>query len=249
MAAPTITVQPISQVILLGGTVSFSVTSPGSSSYQWYKGGVAIVGGSNNVLTIPSTTLTDSSSYTVQCLNIDGSVTSNPATLTVVETILDGIEKEIELLILGMSIASGYKFDWATVNEEDEAIGSFPRAIIDPRDSLADKISNMDTVSGISSRAYTNEVLFTVLASGELPSFNTNPSFAIRSIMRNALNDLLKLFGNNNQVGGYCDNILFSGSQIEAIRTGDIVSPANLRTIWKVIYSVDRIDPTKYAGS
>ena len=148
-----------------------------------------------------------------------------------------------------MTVVGGYNFDWSIVNEEDEAIGDFPRAIIDPRDVLADKETCVDTLAGIGSRDYTNEVLFTILVSGELPAFNNNPSFAIRSVLRKALDDLKKLFGTVNQLGGYCDNILYSASQIEPVTTNDVMSAAQLRTIWKVVYSQDRINPTQYASS
>lgn len=163
--------------------------------------------------------------------------------------ILDNIESKMAELIAAMKIVGGYNFDWSIVNEEDEAIGDFPRALIDPRDVLADKETCMDTLSGIGSRDYTNEVLFTILVNGELPAFNNNPSFAIRSVLRKALDDLKKLFGINNQLAGYCDNILYSGSQIEPVQTNDIMAAAQLRTIWKVIYSQDRQTPTLYAGS
>lgn len=163
--------------------------------------------------------------------------------------ILDNIETTIASLISGMTTVALYNFNWSVVNQEDDAIGDFPRAIIDPRDSQADKITNMDVITGISSNDYTNEVLFTILVTGDLVVFDDNAAFGIRSVLRKALDDLLMLFGVNNQLNGYCDNILFVGSQIEAVRTGDITSPANLRSLWKVIYSQDRKVPTQYASS
>jgi hypothetical protein len=152
-------------------------------------------------------------------------------------------------LISKMRKAQNYNFDWSISNEEDEAIGAFPRAIIDPRDVLADKETSKDTLAGIGSNDYTNEVLFTILVSGELPAFSRNPSFAIRSTLRLANDDLKKLFGINNQLNGNCDNILYVGSQIEPIRTNDVLGAAQLRTLWRVTYSQDRQDPTLYASS
>ena len=163
--------------------------------------------------------------------------------------ILDTAEAKLETLISGMKIADGYNYDWSVVNEEDEAIGTFPRAIIDPRDELADREVCQDTLAGIGSRDYTNEVIFTILVAGELPAFDNNPAFAIRSTLRKALDDLKKLFGIHNQLDGACDNVLYASSQIEPIRTNDILGAAQLRTRWKIVYSQDRQTPTQYASS
>jgi hypothetical protein len=164
-------------------------------------------------------------------------------------TILDNIELEMAQLIAGMTTIEGFNFNWSIVNEEEEIIGDFPRAIIDPRDVLADKETSRDTLAGIGSNDYTNEVLFTILVSGELPAFDSNPNFAIRSIMRQANDDLKQLFGIYNQLNGLCDNILYVASQIEPIKRNDMLQTAQLRSMWKVVYSQDRISPTQYAGS
>lgn len=153
--------------------------------------------------------------------------------------ILDNIESEIVTLIEGMTKVGGYNYDWSVVNIEDQVQGSFPRAIIDPRDVLADKETSTDTTAGLGSMDYTNEVLFTILVNGTLPQSAANPAaanppFAIRSIMRKANDDLKMLFGINNQLGGYCDNILYAASQIEPIRTNDVLQTAQLRSLWKV---------------
>jgi hypothetical protein len=163
--------------------------------------------------------------------------------------ILDNIETTMSTLIAGMTTTGGYNFNWSIVNEEDDAIGNFPRAIINPRDSLADKEQNMDTVAGIGSRDYTNEVLFTVLVAGEMAAFGVNSNFTFRSVLRKAQDDLKRLFGINNQLGGYCDNILYAASQIEPIKKNDVMSPLQLRTVFKIIYSQDRQTPTQYASS
>lgn len=148
-----------------------------------------------------------------------------------------------------MRVAGGYNFDWSIINEEDDAIGTFPKATINPRDSVADKEVSRDTDTGIGSRDYTNEVLFTILVEGALPAFNNNPAFAIRSTVRQSLDDLKKVFGVNNQLNGKCDNIMYVGSQIEPIKTNDVLATARLRAVFKVIYSQDRQDPTLYASS
>jgi hypothetical protein len=170
-------------------------------------------------------------------------------------TILDVIEERLVLAFSQMNTSSGYNFDWSIVNEEDEAIGDFPRAIINPHESVADRETNVDTLAGLGSGDYTNEVYYTILVTGELPEFDDNANFKIRTVLRSALDDMKMYFGRNPQLRltpageGACDNILYRSSQIEYDRVNDILSPARLRTTWLVIYAQDRKNPTQYASS
>ncbi|MDO8469716.1 MAG: immunoglobulin domain-containing protein [bacterium] len=81
--APTITVQPQSQTVTAGQTAAFSVSAQGTQplSYQWQKGSVN-VGTNGATLTISNAQQSDAGTYTVTISNVEGSVTSNPATLT-----------------------------------------------------------------------------------------------------------------------------------------------------------------------
>jgi hypothetical protein len=83
--APHITVQPVSQTVTAGQSTSFSVSAMGSGvTYQWQKKGGAITGATNSSYSTPVTTVSDSGSdFTVTVSNNFGSVTSNPAFLTV----------------------------------------------------------------------------------------------------------------------------------------------------------------------
>ncbi|MGH7956966.1 MAG: immunoglobulin domain-containing protein, partial [Opitutaceae bacterium] len=82
---PVITVQPASVLATVGGPVGFTVVATGSPSptYQWRKGGNAIAGATGSTFNIASTTLNDAGSFDVIVSNVAGSVTSNPAMLTV----------------------------------------------------------------------------------------------------------------------------------------------------------------------
>jgi Immunoglobulin domain len=85
--APIIITQPISQTVTAGQTATFSVTATGTGPlvYQWFVNGVAISGANSSTYTTQATTPSQSGSvYTVTVSNSVGSVTSNPATLTVV---------------------------------------------------------------------------------------------------------------------------------------------------------------------
>lgn len=81
----SITGQPISQSVLVGQSVTFTVTCSGSSpiSFQWRKDGVAIANGTAASLTINGVATSDAAGYSVVATNPAGSVTSQVATLTV----------------------------------------------------------------------------------------------------------------------------------------------------------------------
>lgn len=85
-APPAITTQPASESANDQGTATFSVTAAGEGlSYQWQRNGINIVDATLAVYTTPALSLSDSGAvYTVIVSNGGGSVTSSPATLTVV---------------------------------------------------------------------------------------------------------------------------------------------------------------------
>ncbi len=83
--APAIITQPAGQTVTAGNPVSFFVSATGTAplSYQWSKGTTAIAVATSASYAISSTASADAGSYTVTITNAAGSVTSNPATLTV----------------------------------------------------------------------------------------------------------------------------------------------------------------------
>jgi poly(beta-D-mannuronate) lyase len=81
---PTISTSPASQTVIAGATVTFSVQAIGSGlSYQWSFNGTALATGTNATLTLTNVFTTQAGTYTAVVSNSGGSVTSNPATLTV----------------------------------------------------------------------------------------------------------------------------------------------------------------------
>jgi len=84
--APTITVQPSGRTIAAGNSVTFSVSATGTAplSYQWSKGTATIAGATAESYTLPSPSAQDAGNYSVTVSNSAGSVTSNPAALTVI---------------------------------------------------------------------------------------------------------------------------------------------------------------------
>jgi hypothetical protein len=81
--APTIVSQPVNQTIYAGQNVAFSVTASGTGplSYQWLKNGSSI--GTGPSLTLTNAQSSAAGSYTCRVSNSAGSVTSQPAALTV----------------------------------------------------------------------------------------------------------------------------------------------------------------------
>ena len=82
---PTIISQPQSQLGFWGKSVAFNVSAIGTGllTYQWQKGGQALAGATNSSLLLTNLQLTDAGIFSVVVTNVSGSVTSNPAVLTV----------------------------------------------------------------------------------------------------------------------------------------------------------------------
>jgi len=83
---PNITTQPTSQTVALNASVTFSVTVSGTLpfTYQWQQNTVNINQATSSSYTIQQVTAADNGAmFTVTVTNAFGSMTSNPATLTV----------------------------------------------------------------------------------------------------------------------------------------------------------------------
>ena len=81
---PVITAQPVSQAVGAGATVTFSVEATGTAlSYQWMLNGEPISGATVSSYTRGNVQTADAGAYTAIVANAVGSVTSDPAVLTV----------------------------------------------------------------------------------------------------------------------------------------------------------------------
>ena len=82
---PAITLEPISQTVCEGDSVTFIVSATGTVplDYQWKKNSIDIPLATNNSYTINPVSISDAGNYTCYIINSCGNVTSNIATLTV----------------------------------------------------------------------------------------------------------------------------------------------------------------------
>jgi hypothetical protein len=126
VSAPTISVQPVSQSVSTGSSVTLSVTATGDGtlSYQWYKDSTAISGATSSSYTISSASSSDAGTYYVIVTNSGGSTTSSSATLTVGTTTtascdttyVDSVLSAVSTLetALGSSLTSSTLYDSST---------------------------------------------------------------------------------------------------------------------------------------
>ncbi|HLH55311.1 MAG TPA: immunoglobulin domain-containing protein [Verrucomicrobiae bacterium] len=89
---PLITVQPVSQTVLAGSNVTFTVGAVGSLplSWQWQFNGAATLGATNPSLALTFITTNQAGLYSVVITNALGSITSQVALLTVVRVSTPG---------------------------------------------------------------------------------------------------------------------------------------------------------------
>ncbi len=93
---PSISAQPVSQSILVGGGATFSVSVRGTApiSYQWRKNGSPISGATTATLAISGAQLADAGGYSVVVSNSLGSLTSAVANLTVTSVLPPSITRQ-----------------------------------------------------------------------------------------------------------------------------------------------------------
>ena len=84
VAAPIVTNQPAAQSAVAGNAATLSVGAVGPDlTYQWFKDGVAVPGATGATLAFASVSAANAGSYTVRIVGSGGTVTSQPAVLTV----------------------------------------------------------------------------------------------------------------------------------------------------------------------
>jgi Immunoglobulin domain len=89
---PVAVAQPSSVTVSTGSTavLTFSASGAPAPTFQWYLNGQPISGATSATLVISGATAASQGSYTCLAANASGSVTSSPATLTVISTTTSG---------------------------------------------------------------------------------------------------------------------------------------------------------------
>jgi hypothetical protein len=139
---PSILVQPLGQSVVQGASVTLAVeaTGPGSLSYQWHKGGLALPGANAAQLALTGVQLSDAGDYTVTVSNSSGSVVSAVATLAVTQGVASAITNVSvvtnlaaeQLLVVGFNVSGGDKsFLLRAVGPGLDAFG-VPQTMPDP---------------------------------------------------------------------------------------------------------------------
>jgi hypothetical protein len=104
-AGPSITTQPSSQVVWLGGPISVSVTAEGTVglSYQWRLNGTNLAGATDSIYTRSNAQFGDAGAYTVFLTDIYGSGTSSDAVLQVLPPNAPSLRIDNELAVASVS--------------------------------------------------------------------------------------------------------------------------------------------------
>jgi len=150
---PAITVQPVSQEVTEGDTVTFTVEATGTEplSYKWMKNGIELIDDDNisgvntNTLTINNVQLSDAGSYTVVVTNSVGSVTSEAAVLTVNPA---PVAPSITTQPISQTVTEG-----DTVTFTVEATGTEPLSYKWLKDGI--ELTNNENISGVSTNTLT----------------------------------------------------------------------------------------------
>jgi hypothetical protein len=155
---PNITSQPTNQDIVVGNTVSFSVTAAGVAplTYQWTSNNVALANATNGTLTLTNIGLAAGASYAVLVTNNFGGTLSSNALLTVIPalvTTLPATGISATNAVMNGSVTLGPDetvawFEWGT----DTNYGNITGDTIVPGDNGSNSISTL--LSGLPGNVY-----------------------------------------------------------------------------------------------
>ena len=113
--SPVITVQPEPLTVIIGHTASFDVTTAGSPilTYQWFFNGTIFSNATNSVLMLQNAFPPNAGVYTLVVTNAYGSITSNPAMLTVLPLCIAAPK---------ILVGGGFQFNFDTATGVDYAV-------------------------------------------------------------------------------------------------------------------------------
>uniref|UniRef100_A0A1X7UJ94 Ig-like domain-containing protein n=1 Tax=Amphimedon queenslandica TaxID=400682 RepID=A0A1X7UJ94_AMPQE len=126
------------QTVFSGSSVTINVTvagTPDDFTYQWFRNGILIAGGTDSTLTIPSISTTDIGIYTCTPNNSRGSANSSSTTISVAGSLsINGVEMQ-NISNFAPPVSSGY-----TISPNNSRI-----ILTDSGDLIIDPLSPQDT--------------------------------------------------------------------------------------------------------
>jgi hypothetical protein len=186
---PNITANPSSQSVFPGTNVSFSVTAAGSTplSYQWQtNNGVGpfvnvgtnsiFSGTTSNVLSLTGVTTNQGLTYRVIVSNFNGSVTSAPATLTILTLPVIVTQPASQGTLLGqtnsfsvgVSGVGPFTYQWQATNSATGGFTNLANGLI-----FSGVNTNVLTISGVTSN---QSLLYRVFVSNSSGSVTSSPA-------------------------------------------------------------------------
>lgn len=168
---PVITQQPTNQTVNEGGTLTLSVIATNATGYQWKKDGSDIPSATEATYSKSGALPADAGSYTCVVTGAGGSVTSNPATVTVNalpvitqqpsgQTINEG--ENINLVVAATG-ATGYQWKKGEENIPDATAATYTKEGA----TAADAGSYTCVVTGAGGSVTSNAATVTVNPAGE----------------------------------------------------------------------------------
>lgn len=156
LGAPSISSQPTSRAVAIGGSTTLSVSADGQDtlSFQWYFNGAAIAGATQSSYTINNASASSAGNYTVAITNALGSVTSSVAAISVaaasdVGRIVNLSARAIagagdKTLIVGFILSGGSGNKPLLVRGVGPSLATYgvPGFLVDPAVTLLDSSSN-----------------------------------------------------------------------------------------------------------
>jgi hypothetical protein len=192
-----ISAQPTAQTICETASATFSVTASGTGpfTYQWRKNGTSISGATSNTFTIISATTSDAGSYDVIVTGACGTVTSNPATVTintitaitthpVAQTVCPGSPTTFSVMATGAGLSYQWRKNGANISGATSS--SFTIASTVPGDAGSYDVvvsgacgtatSNTATLIVNTTVGISNQPIAQTVCEGAAASFSVTPS-------------------------------------------------------------------------
>jgi sugar lactone lactonase YvrE len=190
LTPPTITQQPVSQTVLAGGTVSFTVAATGTPApkYQWRVNGGTMAGATNATLTLSNVQAVNVANYDVVVTNDVGGLLSSLAQLTLATSVTSPVITAAPMprtvvvgssttLSVGVSSAAAVTYQWRQNGN-----------------AIAGAVSSTLTLTNVQLGSSGNYDVIVTNSAGSV----TSPSAAVTVVRRSYAGYYLGSFGGTN---------------------------------------------------